>query len=226
MNLSDNFLRELFPINISESYSQKKLAIDLFFFKVTSSFPKEEIMQMKKFQVESEKSKLSNLLISKSWNQLDTNEKNEIFKIAKKRASTPIKTTHYLRFLVKSILLSVTENNYKGVDKDEPIFKINNEPYYCTLNRFKNDPNSIVFNEIELFDSKDLFCEDVVLKICQKLPLNLNTDRVNQINNQLNEIRSMYISLYNHEVSVKKEFMPMIQEMVTKPQFSEKVQKD
>lgn len=230
MNISDNFLRELFPININQSYKNKKLAIELLFFKVTSSFPQNEIKEMKQFQIEFEKDKMSLLLLNKPFENLEANEKQDLLKILKKRSSTPIKTTHYLRFLVKSILKTLNNQEYTTIDKTEPILKDNNQAFFCTFNKMKNEPNSILFNEIEIFDSNDLFTENVVLKIVEKIPVNFNNEKVVQLNQQINEIRSIYIELYNHEVKEKKEFMPIIKTILnqttTANQSSEISQKD
>lgn len=205
--LEDYFSSQLFPINIIEENNKKRLALSLSLFKICSNFPKEEMGKMKKIQKSLEQDQVSQLLFGKNWAELSEDKQPEVKKLLNKRASTPTRTSSYVKFIVKSFLKTYDETvriaSFSEEIQDGWVFEKNGVKYDLTINKDKIVlGNYIYFDSTTILDENRLIKKDFLHLIAANLVENYDREKVEKISVCLNKIIDNYNYLYKTQEAV------------------------
>lgn len=202
--LQEFIITQLFPINIIEENSLKRLSISLNFYKICKNFPKDQIGKMKKLQKEFEKDNVSKLLFNKEFKELDSNEIILSKKIMNKRSNSSIRTSNYAKFLIRSILKTYDEkikiSSFKEEVYENWIFEKDGIKMDITLNKdklFKD--NCIYLDPNIIFDTNQILNKNFALEFFNKFLNITNDQKVIEINNCLNKIIDNHYILYSLE---------------------------
>ena len=205
--LEEYVISQLFPINFIEENKRKRLSLSLNLFKICKNFPKEEIGKMKKIQKDLEKPELCNLLFAQEWDQLTEDQKETVTLVSSKRASTPSRTSPYVKFIVKSILKTydckIKIASFKEEIYESWIFEKDSVKFDLTTNSEKLMINNCLFVDASLIlDENRLIKKNFVYDVAALLIPNYNKTLVDEMNVCLNKIVDNHNALYNQQSSV------------------------
>lgn len=206
--IEDYKTTQLFPINIIEQNKKKNLSLSLNLFKICRHIPKSEMGYMKKLQKEIEKESVSHLLYKKSFKDLSSEEFDDVKKLLNKRASTPSRNSPYVKFLVKSFIMTcLTEYSFSSFEEevDESwCFLLGGQKYDITINQHKIEENCLFFDCHQILDAAGLLKENCIKYIANTLPFICESAKVNEINECLNKTRKQLISVYDLKEEVSQ----------------------
>lgn len=147
--IEDYKVTQLYPVNIFQAEKNKNLAVALSFFKIGRYFSLEDIGQFKVLQKNYEKDLCSQVNYGQCFKDLDQQCQMEVKKLLNKRASIPTRESPYVKFLVKSLILSLKED-VKFASYEEEIlnswcFSVCDRKYDLTLNKNKFSTENLIY---------------------------------------------------------------------------------
>lgn len=197
---------QLFPLNLIEEVKTRRLSQSLFLFKICKNFPKDEIGKMKNLQKNQEKEKLCLELFNKKFEELDEHEYESLKRLSNERSQTPLKNSAYIKFLIKSFVMTFISNSKIASFKEESSnswsISIEGNKFDISTNPEKFSTESLIcFNSEDFLDKNKMIKKDIVLFLSNYFKT-YHPD-LNLVNQSFNKIIDNYNKLYNRVIDLK-----------------------
>lgn len=201
--LEDYQATQLFPINFFQENSKKKLLASLNLFKICKNFPREEIGTMKNLQKEQEKNLVSQMYFGKDFSDLSNEERIQAKQILSKRASTPTRVSPYVKFLIKSIFISLGQevkfSSYMEEIEQGWVVDCCGRKMDITVNPNKGGDNLIYVDASCVFENDGMLKKNCISALCKELPVSLDFGRVEELNYLMNQQIMKFEKIYQSQ---------------------------